>query len=69
LRTNRVEFKTDALNERSRNAIRRIGAVEEGIFRKHKITASGRVRDSVYFSIIDTEWPAVKARLAAMLRL
>jgi RimJ/RimL family protein N-acetyltransferase len=69
LRTNRVEFKTDALNERSRNAIKRIGAVEEGIFRKHKITASGRVRDSVYFSIIDTEWPAVKARLAKMLRL
>jgi N-acetyltransferase len=69
LRTNRVEFKTDALNERSRNAIRRIGAVEEGTFRKHKITASGRVRDSVYFSIIDTEWPAVKARLTKMLRL
>jgi RimJ/RimL family protein N-acetyltransferase len=69
LRTNRVEFKTDALNERSRNAIRRIGAVEEGIFRKHKITVSGRVRDSVYFSIIDTEWPAVKARLTKMLRL
>jgi RimJ/RimL family protein N-acetyltransferase len=67
--TNRVEFKTDALNERSRNAIRRIGAVEEGIFRKHKITASGRVRDSVYFSIINTEWPAVKARLTKMLRL
>ena len=68
LRMNRVEFKTDTLNERSRNAIKRIGAVEEGIFRKHKITASGRVRDSVYFSIIDTEWPAVKARLAAMAR-
>lgn len=69
LRVNRVEFKTDALNERSRNAIKRIGAVEEGIFRKHKITASGRVRDSVYFSIIDTEWPAVRARLTKMLRL
>jgi RimJ/RimL family protein N-acetyltransferase len=69
LRVNRVEFKTDALNEQSRNAIRRIGAVEEGIFRKHKVTASGRVRDSVYFSIIDTEWPAVKARLTKMLRL
>lgn len=63
LRLNRVEFKTDALNEKSRNALRRIGAIEEGIFRKHKVTASGRIRDSVYFSIIDTEWPAVKARL------
>jgi RimJ/RimL family protein N-acetyltransferase len=69
LRTNRVEFKTDALNERSRDAIKRIGAVEEGTFRKHKVTASGRVRDSVYFSIIDTEWPVVKARLTKMLRL
>ncbi len=68
LRTNRVEFKTDALNEKSRNAILRIGAVEEGTFRKHKITASGRVRDTVYFSIIDTEWPAIKYRLEARLR-
>ncbi|MDP1724194.1 MAG: GNAT family protein [Alphaproteobacteria bacterium] len=56
----RVIFKTDALNEKSRKAILRIGAVEEGIFRKHLITASGRVRDSVYFSIIDTEWPMIK---------
>jgi N-acetyltransferase len=59
----RVELKTDALNEKSRRAIRRIGAVEEGIFRKHSITASGRVRDVVYHSIIDTEWPQVRARL------
>jgi RimJ/RimL family protein N-acetyltransferase len=63
----RVEFKTDALNEKSRKAILRLGAVEEGTFRKHKITASGRVRDTVYFSIIDTEWPAIKARLANLL--
>jgi N-acetyltransferase len=61
---NRVEFKTDVLNEKSRNALLRLGAVEEGTFRKHLITASGRVRDTVYFSIIDTEWPAIKARLA-----
>ena len=64
----RVEFKTDALNLRSRAALARIGAAEEGTFRKHMLTASGRVRDSVYFSIVDTEWPAVKARLASKLR-
>ena len=63
----RVELKTDALNEKSRNAILRIGALEEGTFRKHLITASGRVRDTVYFSIVDTEWPSVKARLQARL--
>ena len=64
----RVELKTDALNERSRNAIKRIGATEEGIFRKHMITDSGRFRDSVYFSIIDTEWPTVKENLELKLK-
>jgi RimJ/RimL family protein N-acetyltransferase len=59
----RVEFKTDALNERSRQALLRIGAKEEGIFRSHIITASGRIRDSVYYSIIASEWPAAKAHL------
>lgn len=59
----RVELKTDALNQKSRNAILRIGAKEEGTFRKHLITSTGRVRDSVYFSILDTEWPEVKANL------
>jgi N-acetyltransferase len=59
----RVELKTDALNQRSRNAILRLGAKEEGTLRKHLITWTGRVRDSVYFSILDTEWPEVKARL------
>jgi N-acetyltransferase len=63
----RVELKTDSLNERSRAAILRIGAREEGIFRNHMITASGRIRHTVYFSIVDSEWPAVKARLEAML--
>lgn len=63
----RVEFKTDALNVPSRTAIARLGAVEEGTFRKHMHTASGRFRDTVYFSILDTEWPAVKARLTAKL--
>ena len=61
----RVELKTDALNERSRRAIARIGAREEGILRKHMITQSGRVRDTVYFSIIDDEWPAARAALEA----
>jgi RimJ/RimL family protein N-acetyltransferase len=59
----RVELKTDALNEKSRNAILRIGAKEEGILRHHVVTWTGRIRDSVYFSILDSEWPAVKARL------
>lgn len=63
----RVELKTDALNQKSRNAILRIGAKEEGILRKHQITELGRVRDSVYFSIVDDEWPAVKTRLESML--
>lgn len=63
----RVELKTDSLNARSRAAILRIGAQEEGIFRNHMITASGRIRNSVYYSIVDSEWPGVKARLEAML--
>jgi len=63
----RVEFKTDSKNERSRKAILRLGAKEEGTFRKHMVTWSGRIRDSVYFSIIDTEWPEIKAELEAKL--
>jgi N-acetyltransferase len=63
----RVELKTDSLNEKSRNAILRIGAREEGTFRNHMITASGRIRHTVYFSILDAEWPAVKARLQNMM--
>jgi len=59
----RVELKTDALNEKSRNAILRIGAKEEGTLRRHVVTWTGRIRDSVYFSILDSEWPEAKARL------
>jgi RimJ/RimL family protein N-acetyltransferase len=59
----RVEFKTDSLNQRSRAALLRIGAKEEGIFRNHVITWTGRLRHSVYYSIIDSEWPAVKTHL------
>lgn len=65
----RVEFKTDSLNERSRNAILRLGATEEGTFRNHMITSTGRIRHTVYFSIIDSEWPTVKAGLEDKLSL
>lgn len=64
----RVELKTDSLNERSRAAILRIGAKEEGVFRNHMITASGRIRHSVYFSVTDSEWPVVKRRLEEKLK-
>jgi RimJ/RimL family protein N-acetyltransferase len=59
----RVELKTDALNQKSRTAILRIGAKEEGTLRRHVVTWTGRIRDSIYFSILDDEWPAVKANL------
>jgi RimJ/RimL family protein N-acetyltransferase len=64
----RIEFKTDSLNTRSRAALLRIGAVEEGTFRSHVITAEGRVRHSVYFSITAEEWPAARSRLEGLLR-
>ncbi len=60
----RVEFKTDSINQQSRNAILRIGAKEEGIFRNHMIAPTGRIRHTVYFSIIAEEWPLVKQNLA-----
>lgn len=63
----RVELKTDALNEVSRAAILRLGAVEEGTLRRHMITGTGRVRDTVYFSILREEWPGVRDRLDARL--
>ena len=65
----RVELKTDALNEKSRNAMLRLGAVEEGTLRRHMLTYSGRFRDTVFFSILDHEWPTVRARLEARLRM
>jgi len=63
----RVELKTDVLNSKSRAAMVRLGATEEGIFRKHMLAYGGRFRDSVYFSILDTEWPAVKQKLESSL--
>ncbi|MBC7897836.1 MAG: GNAT family N-acetyltransferase [Cytophagaceae bacterium] len=59
----RVEFKAHVQNARSRTALLRIGAVEEGTLRKHIVQADGTSRDSTYFSIVDDEWPAVRARL------
>jgi RimJ/RimL family protein N-acetyltransferase len=63
----RVQFTTDVLNDRSRAAILRLGAVQEGIVRHERIMPDGRKRDSVRFSIIDSEWPQVKAGLLARL--
>jgi RimJ/RimL family protein N-acetyltransferase len=64
----RVELKTDSFNDKSRNAMLRMGAKEEGTLRRHMITESGRFRDSVYFSIIDSEWPETKRNLVAKIR-
>lgn len=64
----RVELKTDALNQQSRQAILRIGAKEEGTLRKHMLAWNGRQRDTIYFSIVDSEWPVAKARLEERLR-
>ena len=65
----RVELKTDVLNEKSRNAILRLGAKQEGILRRHIITDAGRFRDTVYFSIIDDEWRDVQENLRAKLSI
>jgi RimJ/RimL family protein N-acetyltransferase len=63
LRCRRVELKADVENMKSRAAIARLGAREEGIFRKHMLYEDGRNRDNVYFSIIDDDWPLVRALL------
>lgn len=65
LGVNRVSLVTDRLNERSQAAIAKLGAVREGILRSHMVVQGGRIRDSVVFSIIAAEWPAVKERLTA----
>jgi len=59
----RVQLKTDGRNEKSQRAIERVGAMREGTLRKHMILPDGFIRDTVYYSIIDSEWPAVKERL------
>lgn len=63
----RVQLKTDGRNLRSQTAIARLGATREGVLRKHKVLPNGYVRDSVVFSIVDTEWPSVKERLTSFL--
>ena len=66
-RCNRVEFKTNALNMRSRKAMLRLGLKEEGTMRRHMVNPDGTTRDTVYFSVISEEWPDMKARLQGML--
>ncbi len=68
LGTIRVQIKTDGRNQRSQKAIERLGAVREGVLRRHRIMYDGFVRDSVYYSIIDQEWQLVKTRLESMMR-
>ena len=63
----RVQLKTDLRNERSQKAIERIGAVKEGVLRNHMILPNGRIRHSVFYSILDSEWERVKKRLEEML--
>ena len=62
----RVEFKTDARNARSQRALERIGATREGVLRKHMIVQGNFARDSVYFSVIDSDWPEVRERLTLL---
>jgi RimJ/RimL family protein N-acetyltransferase len=63
----KVVFKTEALNSQSRSAILALGATEEGTFRRHLIADTGRMRDMVFFSILDSEWPGVRSHLQARL--
>ena len=67
LGANRVEFKTDALNGRSRAALVAIGATEEGVLRRHQLTSGGRMRDSAYYSVVWDEWPRVREHLDALI--
>ena len=64
-----MQLKTDARNLRSQTAIERLGAVKEGILRQHRVMSDGHVRDTVMYSILATEWPAVKAKLRACLEI
>jgi N-acetyltransferase len=68
LGANRVEFKTDSRNERSRRALEALPARFEGISRKHMLVQGGQLRDSAWYSITDDEWPAVRANLERRLR-
>lgn len=68
LGANRVEFKTDSENVRSRAAIARIGAIEEGTLRNHMVRPDGTLRHSVYFSVTVQEWPGVEEHLRGLMR-
>jgi N-acetyltransferase len=63
----RVAIKTDPQNIRSQRAIEKLGAVREGVWRNHRILSTGRYRDSAYYSVIDSEWPAIRRRLQVAL--
>lgn len=63
----RVQFKVDAVNARSRAAVAKLGAVQEGVLRQDRVTWTGRIRDTVYFSVLESEWPGVRQRLDARL--
>ena len=63
----RVQFRVDAANTRSAAAMRKLGAHEDGLLRRDMITWTGRVRDTIIFSILDDEWPAVRAGLTALI--
>lgn len=67
LGAHRVEFKTDALNGRSRAALLAIGATEEGVFRRHALTSGGRVRDSAYYAVVWDDWPRVRDHLDGLI--
>ncbi len=67
LGTHRVEFRTDARNERSQAAIAALGAVREGVFHRHMVVRDGFVRDTVQFAIVDRDWPMLRSRLEARL--
>lgn len=68
LRLIRVEIHADTRNERSQSAIRAVGGIYEGVLRRHQVTKDGFVRDTMVFSVVDTEWPAVEEKLFARLR-
>lgn len=68
LKAIRVQIKTDSLNVRSQAAIERIGAMKEGVLRNHMILPDGRIRHSVFYSILDSEWAGVKKNLEVMLK-
>lgn len=68
MKVKRLQLVTDARNQRSQDAIARLGAVREGVLRSHRRNLEGGLRDSVYFSVVEAEWPGVKARLRSMLK-